>query len=852
MAKGYSLHIGVNAVDPNHYNGWSGELDGCENDALVYEALSKEAGFTTITTLLTKDATYQSVLKTLTDYSRSMNKGDLFFLTYAGHGGTIPDINKDEEDGYDETWCLHDRQLVDDEIFHALKDFKEGVRILMFSDSCHSGTVSRNPVKLNDELTLDINGQEETHKLKSRQAPVREVCIPTYERNASMYNPVLERPKVYPDEVPGFIMLFAACQDNQTAKEWGSNGLFTSTFKKVFKGALKNYDELFKEILKQIPDIQTPNLFVYGNREFDFSKSLPFSVDGKPFRKDIATKEKTKRKKKDRSLIVHETTASRDSEVDADKSKSFQEMELNDDEQKAWDVAYKEYFNRVKENRSILFVEPNIESIMYDPEEMPPMQERSAGNEYMSTWPQPKRSEREFIWHLDDDYSQLRKAYEKIVDTLGDEAQVRIGHIDTGYIEHISNPPKLMRDLGVSFVKNENGNNKGQDKLKTGAPAEQDGHGLATMAILAGNKISKSDSYADYEGYFGAIPFAEIVPIRICETVYNFFNANDVADGIDYAVDNGCDVITMSMAGYPTKRVAEAVNRAYEHGVVIVTAAGNNFVKGAMKLAPKSVLYPARFDRVIAATGACCNNEPYDLSVNSWYRNRSEGGSYMQGNWGPQRVMKTAVAAYTPNLPWATARPDIKFLRSGGGTSSATPQVAATIAMWIAYNRKKLQQHGIDKSWQKVEAARKAVFRAASKAYPDYKKYYGNGIIRAFDALENFDFDTELAGLKKSEEANVKFGGFFQFTNQWLRGRAENDPSLTPFLSDKSLEEMVELEVVQLLYKDPDLYAYCEAIEYENEDGADFLQDPIARKAFFEKIKQSEYASDFLKGILPG
>ena len=856
--KGFSLHIGLNAVNPNHYSGWSGELMGCENDAQLYKDLAQEAGFSSVKLMLTKEATYSQVLGSLKEYSKELNKGDLLLLTYAGHGGTIPDINKDEDDGYDETWCLFDRQLVDDELFNSLKDFKEGVRILIISDSCHSGTVSRNPVITTDQLTLNWNGQPETHSLLSRQPP-REISIRTYERNAALYNPILEQPKVYPDEVAGFIMLFAACQDNQTAKEWGEHGLFTATFKKVFNGSLKNYDSLFKEILKEIPNIQTPNLYVYGNRQYDFSKDLPFSIAGAPFRKDIDTKEKKKsRKGSEKSIIVHAkdksiVTANRSAtpEILQDEGSAIdfgvKEFAV---EEKAWDIAYKEYFNSSREKESIIFVEPNVESQMYDPEDLNAMASRSTGNDYMPTWPQPKKTEREFIWHLDDDFSQLRKANDAVMQKLGDNAGIRIGHIDTGYLEHVSNPVKLMRDLGVSFVKEEKGVNKGQDKLKSGYPAEQDGHGLATMAILAGNKITIQDSYAEYEGYFGAIPFAEVVPIRICETVYNFFNANDVADGIDYAVDNGCEVITMSMAGYPTRRVAEAVNRAYEKGVVIVTAAGNNFVKGLMKLTPKSVMYPARFDRVTAATGACYNNEPYDLSVNSWYKNRSEGGQFMQGNWGPARPMKHAVAGYTPNLPWATTRSDLKFLRSGGGTSSATPQVAAAFALWIAYNREKLIKHGINNSWQKVEAARKAIFRSASKAYPDYKKYYGNGIIRAFDALDNFNFDTEIPSLKKSEEAKVNFGGFFQFSGQWFRSRASEDPTFETFINDRSLEEMVELEIVQLLYRDPELFAYCEAIEFENEDGTDFLHDPAARKAFFDKIRESDYASEFLKSIV--
>jgi subtilisin family serine protease len=240
----------------------------------------------------------------------------------------------------------------------------------------------------------------------------------------------------------------------------------------------------------------------------------------------------------------------------------------------------------------------------------------------------------------------------------------------------------LLADLGVSFVKDEFGNNKGEDILKTGFIGEQDGHGCATLAILAGNEVAATDSYGNYTGWFGAVPFAEVIPIRICDTVFNMFNANDVADGIDYAVDYGCEVITMSMAGYPTKRVAEAVNRAYENGVIVVTAAGNNFDKGIAKLSPKAVLYPARFERVIAATGACYNHQPYDLDANDGQQARMAGGETMQGNWGPESAMKTAVAAYTPNVAWATEGGNYKFRKSGGGTSSATPQVAAAAALW--------------------------------------------------------------------------------------------------------------------------------------------------------------------------
>ena len=40
-AKALSLHLGLNAVDPVHYGGWSGELAACERDATDMAALAK-------------------------------------------------------------------------------------------------------------------------------------------------------------------------------------------------------------------------------------------------------------------------------------------------------------------------------------------------------------------------------------------------------------------------------------------------------------------------------------------------------------------------------------------------------------------------------------------------------------------------------------------------------------------------------------------------------------------------------------------------------------------------------------------------------------------------------------------
>src|SRR5690606_18297700 len=179
-------------------------------------------------------------------------------------------------------------------------------------------------------------------------------------------------------------------------------------------------------------------------------------------------------------------------------------------------------------------------------------------------------------------------------------------------------------------------------------------------------------------------------------------------------------VVSMSMGGAPSKAWADAVNAAYEAGITIVTAAGNHF----NGLPTKHVIYPARFERVIAACGITYDLKPYT---------HNKIGE-MQGCSGPERHMDKAMAAFTPNTPWASGNKNrISF--AGAGTSSATPQVAAAAAI---YYRKYHKELDVLQPWQRVEAIRYALYKSAGKnGIPagSYKSSFGNGIIKAFDAL---------------------------------------------------------------------------------------------------------------------
>ena len=141
-AKALSLHIGLNGVDPAAYEGWDGPLAACEFDAKDMAAIARGKGMKP-TVLLTKKATRAAFLAHTRMAVKSLKSGDFFFLSYSGHGGQVPDTNHDEADKKDETWCLYDGQLIDDELYFELSRFAAGVRILVLSDSCHSGTITR-------------------------------------------------------------------------------------------------------------------------------------------------------------------------------------------------------------------------------------------------------------------------------------------------------------------------------------------------------------------------------------------------------------------------------------------------------------------------------------------------------------------------------------------------------------------------------------------------------------------------------------------------------------------------------------------------------------------------------------
>ena len=284
MTRAQSLHIGLNSVNPRHYAGWSGELMACEADARDMAAIAKAARIAPHV-LLTRKATRAAVLGALRRAAATLRKGDLFVVSYAGHGGQLPDAEGDEPDAMDETWCLYDGELIDDELAHCWAQFRAGVRILVFSDSCHSGTVTRGAA-FRAVRTGDLAGLAAAERRAGKRRAGRARAMPmkaallTYLAHRTFYDRLGRAPRKRESDVKATVILISGCQDNQESSDGAFNGLFTGTLRRVWnRGAFRgDYRGFHRAIVKRMPRRQRPNYYRIGAASRAFESQKPFTI----------------------------------------------------------------------------------------------------------------------------------------------------------------------------------------------------------------------------------------------------------------------------------------------------------------------------------------------------------------------------------------------------------------------------------------------------------------------------------------------------------------------------------------------------------------------------------------------
>jgi metacaspase-1 len=230
MAVGRALAIGIDSPKRGVYRAL-GSLTVAEADARYLAALARSRGFAT-KTLLGPEATRAAVVARITAAAKALAPGDIFLLSFSGHGDRVPDRNRDDPDCRDEAWCLYDGRLIDDRLPRLWARFQPRVRIVVISDSCYSGRIT------------PLNG-------------------PRHPR------------------VGATVLLISACQENEEAFEDRSNSVFVKALRKVWnRGRFQGtYEGLWRGIRREMGTPgQQPNYLVVGARDAAFERQKPFTV----------------------------------------------------------------------------------------------------------------------------------------------------------------------------------------------------------------------------------------------------------------------------------------------------------------------------------------------------------------------------------------------------------------------------------------------------------------------------------------------------------------------------------------------------------------------------------------------
>jgi len=326
-----------------------------------------------------------------------------------------------------------------------------------------------------------------------------------------------------------------------------------------------------------------------------------------------------------------------------------------------------------------------------------------------------------------------------------DGSGITIGIIDTGI--DASHPDLQGKVIGwKDFV---NGRS---------SPYDDNGHGTHVASIAAGTGAASNGKYK------GMAPGAKLVGIKVLSGEGSG-SISDIIAGVDWAVQNkdkyGIRVINLSLGSSQssdgTDSLSQAVNNAWDAGIVVCVAAGNS---GPDKYTVGS---PAAASKVITV-GAV---DKYDVITDFSSRgptadNRLKPEVVAPGNW--------IIAARASGT--SMGQPINDYYTAAPGTSMATPHVAGISALI-------LQAHP---SWT-PDHVKTALIETADIVKPDEIAdiAYGAGRVNAYkaayyDSLSKLVFTGSVADKgSQSHQFTISGASFVTATLYWDNAKSDID-----------------------------------------------------------------------------
>lgn len=265
MGTGTALVVGVSRPD---IPGWNAPfLPGVANDVRDMNAFFQARGFT-VRTLRDSAAGANAVLGEIDRAATVMRSGDMFVFYFSGHGAQQRSTDGDEFQ--DQLLMTYGAPIVDDSLGLRWPRFVEGVRIVVITDCCNSGSNVRALVA-DDERLIPAG------KIVNRSA------IEPLEITLGLDKLAATQGRTRDGNIQGLrasLLHMAAAQDPQLAQDIGSNGLFTHAFLSAWNADYRaSYDQLFNRAFNIViarVRTQKPRMTLYGFDQVAFRRQIPF------------------------------------------------------------------------------------------------------------------------------------------------------------------------------------------------------------------------------------------------------------------------------------------------------------------------------------------------------------------------------------------------------------------------------------------------------------------------------------------------------------------------------------------------------------------------------------------------
>jgi minor extracellular protease Epr len=207
---------------------------------------------------------------------------------------------------------------------------------------------------------------------------------------------------------------------------------------------------------------------------------------------------------------------------------------------------------------------------------------------------------------------------------------VKIAVVDTGIASH----EDLTIAGGASFTS------------YTTSYQDDNGHGTHIGGIIGARNNDR--------GVIGAAHDSQLYAVKVLDSNGSGY-LSDVVAGIDWSITNQMDIINLSLGtSTHSTTLQEVVDKAYNHGILVVAAAGNN---GNSDGSGDTVEYPARYTSAIAVAATDSSNTRASFSATG-----------------------ETIEVAAPGVSIASTYLDNGYVYMSG-TSMATPYAAATLAL---------------------------------------------------------------------------------------------------------------------------------------------------------------------------